>query len=431
MIFAVTMPKLSPTMEEGEIVAWHVQEGKYVEAGEVLIEVATDKATVEYQALDGGFLRKILSPKGTVVKVNEPIAVFSSTREESIEEYLSQLLAPKKEEKPLPQKEEKAASSEEEVLPKSSSPRFEPEFVPEPPLEDFCFSLEDTEEELKASPLAKRLAQEQGIDLSSIKGSGPRGRIMSRDLQTASKEELLVFKKGFPKDKPGSYEEEPLSPIRKVIAKRLQESKSFIPHFYLHQEVEVSKIAALREELKKFNISLTFNDFILRAVALCLQLHPRINSGFHSKHQSIVLFKTIDIAVAVAVEEGLLTPIIRYANYKNIRRLSQEMRRLAVRAKEGKLSSEEYKGGSFTISNLGMYGITQFEAIINPPQSAILSVGAIGEEPIVREGKIEIGKILRLTLSCDHRVIDGKQGAEFLRTLTHFLENPSLLLLES
>ena len=220
-----------------------------------------------------------------------------------------------------------------------------------------------------------------------------------------------------------------MSPIRKVIAQRFQESKTFIPHFYCSQDIDCEKLNALRKELATVHLKLTFNDIMLRASGTALREHPEINSGFNSTTNAMIRFKTIDIAVAVSMPSGLITPIIRHADYKNSGQLSSEMKSLAKRARESKLKREEYIGGSFTISNLGMYGISEFFAIINPPQAAILAVGGIEERPVVREGKVVPGKLMRLTLSADHRVLDGADAAKFLKTVQKFLENPSLLLL--
>ncbi len=428
MSFKVNMPKLSPTMEEGTIVKWHVKESDKVEAGQLLIEVATDKATVEYQALDPGFLRKILKKEGESVVVNEPIAIFSETLEEAIEEEPVKKEPKEEESKPQQSQPENKAPTKQAV-PETKASFAEPDFSPEPPLEEEIFS-EDTFSSRGISPLAKKIAQEKGLDLSKVHGSGPQGRIMSRDLDLTGPESIISFgKKEPPKEVAGSYEEIPLTPMRKVIGKRLQEAKTFIPHFYLHQDVEVSHLVSLKQELESFHISLTYNDFIMRAAALSLREHKEVNRGFYPKNQTILQFHTVDIAVAVSLPDGLITPIVRYADYKDVARLSQEVKMLAKKAKEGKLSPSEYKGGSFTISNLGMYGITQFEAIINPPQSAILAVGGMIDQPVVKEGKVEPGKVMKLTLSCDHRVIDGKEGALFLRTMKSLLECPAALLI--
>jgi pyruvate dehydrogenase E2 component (dihydrolipoamide acetyltransferase) len=216
--------------------------------------------------------------------------------------------------------------------------------------------------------------------------------------------------------------------MRKAIGKRLQESKTFIPHFYIHQDVDVTSLFSLREELKNYGLKVTFNDFVLRAVALALKEHPNINTGYNSVNQTLIQFKTIDVAVAVTVEGGLITPIIRHADYKNLGQLSAEMKQLAKKAKEGKLDPTEYKGGSFTISNLGMFGVSDFVAVINPPQSSILAISGIEDKPIVVKGQIQIRKIMRITLSSDHRVVDGAEAAAFTNAVQKLLENPSVLI---
>ncbi|MCI0381616.1 MAG: pyruvate dehydrogenase complex dihydrolipoamide acetyltransferase [Chlamydiae bacterium] len=413
MPFTLTMPKLSPTMEEGTIVKWHAKVGDKVNVGDVLFEVATDKATVEHSALEQGFLRKILVGDGQLAKVNQPVAIFTEKKEESIEGYLPEGVVPEKAPEP-------AAKEVSQGLP-------QPQFIPEKPVEKYEIHR-TAHEPIVASPLAKKMAKEKGVDLSTVKGSGPGGRIMSRDLELG--EPIVGFgRREMPKEKAGSFEEIPLSPIRKIVAKRLQESKTFIPHFYVTQEMDASSLFKTREELKSLGMKFTFNDFVIRAAALALKEHPHINSGFNSASNAIIRFKTIDISVAVTLEEGLITPIILYADRKNLAEISSEMKDLAERAKAGKLAREEYMGGSFTVSNLGMYAISEFIAVINPPQAAILAVGGIQEKPVVKEGQVVPGKTITFTLSADHRVIDGVDSAKFLKTLQQFIESPSILLL--
>ncbi|MBM3199062.1 MAG: 2-oxo acid dehydrogenase subunit E2, partial [Chlamydiae bacterium] len=308
----------------------------------------------------------------------------------------------------------------------------QPAFVPEPALEGYRFPFpEEACESIKATPYAKKLAKEQGIDLWSIKGSGPRQRISSRDLELGQKKTAYSSWKKSPPEglQPGSYEEQSMSPMRRVIAERLQQAKSFIPHFYLTQKVRAESLLALRQQLKAGDMQVTINDLMIRATALALREHPGINSGFNSVTRKKIQFQTIDISVAVSVDQGLITPILRLADYKQVNQISVEMRLLAKKAKEGRLTREEYVGGSFTISNLGMLGISQFFGIINPPQAAILCVAGIEEVPVVSQGVVVPGKVMTLSLSADHRVIDGADGAKFLRTVQHLLENPALLLL--
>jgi pyruvate dehydrogenase E2 component (dihydrolipoamide acetyltransferase) len=432
MPFTLTMPKLSPTMEEGTIAKWRKKEGEYVNAGDVLFEVATDKATVEHSALDAGFLRKILIREGEPAIVNQPLAILTEKKEESIEGYQPEGELPKKAQ-PIPQEAPSKESAEPAPRPSlQAGSMAQPSFTPEPPLAHYSFSGPEgiLEGRISASPLAKKLAKQERIDLTTIKGTGPHGRIMSRDLERGQPAARVTFgRRETPTIPPGTYEEVPLSPMRKIIGQRLQESKMFIPHFYTTQEVIVDKMFSLRAELSTAGLKVSYNDFILRATALALREHPDVNSGFNSVQQSLIRFKTIDISVAVSVAAGLITPIIRHADFKNLGQLSSEMKVLAAKAHGGKLMREEYTGGSFTVSNLGMYGISEFVAIINPPQAAILAVGGIEERALVKEGKVVPGKTMRLTLSADHRVLDGTGAAKFLKTLQSYLENPSLLLL--
>lgn len=431
MPFTLTMPKLSPTMEEGTIAKWRKKEGEFVKAGEVLLEVATDKATVEHSALDEGWLRKILIKDGETAIVNQAIAIFTEKKDESIEGYkpegevakaLPKPAAAAKEESPVQQTAAKAPTGGLQ----------QPAFVPEPPLTKYTFSGPEGEigGRIFASPLARKLSRDKGIDLSTVKGTGPHGRIMSRDLDLGQPAATVTFgRRETPSIPPGSYEEIALTPIRKVIAQRLQESKTFVPHFYCTQEISADKLVSLRTELSSAGLKLSYNDFIMRASALSLREHPIVNSGFNTVTNSIIRFKTIDIAVAVSVEAGLFTPIVRHADFKNIGQLSQEVKVLATRARDGKLKRDEYVGGSFTVSNLGMYGISEFVAIINPPQAAILAIGGLEDKPVIKDGQIVPGKTMKLTLSADHRVLDGTDSAKFLKTLQRYLESPSLLLL--
>ncbi len=420
------MPKLSPTMEEGTIAKWHKKEGDHVQAGELLVEVATDKATVEYNALDEGYLRKILVQKGGQAVVNQPIAIFTEKANESIAGYEPEGTQPAAKEAVMP-KAEAAPTAKAAV----TTAMQQPAFTPEPPLQkyEFEFPTGGPEYRAVASPLAKKLAKEKGIDLTTVKGSGPRGRVTSRDLDLGQPDQAVSFgKREKPSEIPGSYEELALTPMRKVIAQRLQQAKTYIPHIYVRQTVDASPLFEAREQLKSGNVKITFNDFIIRACALALREHPHANSGFDSVNLSIILFMSIDISIAVTVEGGLITPIIRHADYKNLGELSVEVKELAGRARGGKLKPEEYKGGSFTISNMGMFGVTDFAAIINPPQAAILAVGGIEECPVVKNGAVVAGKQMTLTLSADHRVLDGAEAAQFIKTIQKYLENPALLL---
>lgn len=430
MPFTVTMPKLSPTMEEGQIAKWYKKEGDKVEAGELLMEVATDKASIEYNALDEGYLRKILVKEGDNAAVNQLIAVFSENPNDNIEEFLKE--PPKKEDL----KKEEAKPSELEEKPAEAQPAApkapsmtQPAYVPEKPL-PFKTVEQPTSERVIASPLAKKLAQDQGLDLKSVQGTGPGGRIMSRDLERAQPaSKFTLGKKGAPKEAPGSYEEVTLTPMRKIIAQRLQEAKTFVPHFYVTQEIDAGALVSLKEQLANLDIKVSFNDLVVKACAVALQEHPIINSGFNPTNNTIITFKTIDISVAVNLPTGLITPIIRHADFKTVTEISTEIKALAKRAKDGKLEAHEYKGGSFTVSNLGMFGVKSFSAIINPPQGGILAVSGILDSPIVKNGAVVPGQVMSLTLSVDHRVIDGVAAAEFMQTLKKYLENPIALVI--
>lgn len=428
MPFTVTMPKLSPTMEEGSVVAWRKAVGDRVEAGEVLMEVATDKATVEFEALDEGWLRLQLVKEGETLRVGDPIAVFTESADEALKEY-------KPEGVPRPAEEpEKEEVKERPQAPAAVAPvkggMAEPAMVPLPPLEEYHFpAAREGGERILASPLARKLAKERGLDLSSVEGSGPNRRVVAADLERAQPAGLVSFSRSEqPTTAPGSYHEEPLSPMRKVVGHRLQSAKSFIPHFYLSQEVDAEPMVALRSQLVHYGLKPSFNDLIIRATALALRQHPEINSGFNNQNQTIIRYETIDIAIAVTVEGGLITPIIRHADFKNIGQISVEAKELASRARLGKLAPHEYQGGSFTLSNLGMFAVSEFIAVVNPPQAAILAIGGIVDQPVVSNGAVVAGKRLKITLSSDHRVIDGVDAARFLQTVRSFLEKPAGLL---
>lgn len=374
-------------MESGVIAKWHKKVGDKVEAGDVIMEVSTDKATVEHAALDEGYLRKILVPENGDAAVNQPIAIFTETKDESIEGYTPEGEVQKVEEKPAP---------------------IAPVAVKEAPAPS---------SRVIASPLAKKIATQKGISLEGIQGTGPRGRIVAKDLE---KQVVQVAS--------GSHEEVPLTPIRKVISQRLQEAKSTIPHFYVTQLVDVSALVHLREQLSALDIKVSYNDCVIKAVALALREHPIVNSGFNPTKQTILLYKTIDISIAVSLESGLITPIVKNADHKTLTDISTEVRALAAKAKEGKLAPHEFQGGSFTISNMGMFGVTEFKAIINPPQSAILAVAGIQDIVQVKNGAPVVGKGMNITLSVDHRVIDGVAAAKFIKAVQKYLENPVAFL---
>lgn len=423
----ITMPKLSPTMEKGVIVKWHKKEGDPVKEGELLFEVATDKATVEYHAIDKGFLRQIIVAEGKEAALHDPVAIFTATKDEPFDSYLQEKEKSVSDEKEseTPTKKIEAPIKKEEKTQQIIGARF----APEPPLTHYQFNWKK-DGNVFASPLAKKLASEKNIDLSSIKGSGPGGRVVSKDVESGVSQSWSAFtSKRVPNIPPGTYEEEEISPMRRAIGERLASSKTFIPHFYVQQMIDISKIIDTRNALKELGIKITYNDFMLRAVALALREHPEINSGFNSVDQKIIRFKTIDVAIAVSVKDGLFTPIVRHADYKNLGQLAAEVKTLASLAQSGKLSPEQYRGGSFTISNLGMFGIENFQAVINPPQAAILAVGGVTDHIYVQEERMIPSKVLRVSLSADHRVVDGVDAAKFLNSLKQLLEYPAVLLL--
>jgi pyruvate dehydrogenase E2 component (dihydrolipoamide acetyltransferase) len=429
MPFTLTMPKLSPTMEAGTITKWRKKEGEFIKEGEVIFEVATDKATVEYAVIDKGWIRKIIVQEGGEAVVNQPVAIFTEKENESIDGYQPEGVTPAKK-APAPQPEKGEAPKAQETAPVSQTAGLaQPSFKPAPPPKGVEFNVA-TEGYVPASPLAKKLAKEKGIDLATVPGSGPGQRVMSRDIDLGQPDLPLTFGR---QEKPtvpaGSYEEEKLTPMRKAIGSRLQASKTFIPHFYVTQEIRAERLVDAHDQLKTLGYKISINDFVVRAAALALREHPQVNSGFNSETQSIIRFKTVDISIAVSLDTGLITPIVRYADFKNLGQISAEVKALAQKAKAGKLEQEEYMGGSFTISNLGMFKISEFVAVINPPQAAILAVAGVEEKPVVEEGAIVAGKTLKLTLSADHRVIDGVEGAKFLKTLQKYLENPALLVM--
>lgn len=428
MVSLLKMPKLSPTMETGTLVKWLKKAGDEIHFGDVLLEISTDKAVLEHTASEDGWLLEILVKEGTKIPVGAPIAVFST--EKNVTYDLKQL---------LPSQEAVSTDEPTQIVPNTSSQQDNSHYAgpsmaivgfrPEPPLTT-PLTIKNPGDPVSASPLAKKLAKEQNLDLSGVAGSGPGGRIVKKDLEKAPPLRIAGF--GYPEApevNPGTYVEEPLSPIREAISKRLQAAKTFIPHFYVRQRIYASPLLALLKELQAQNIKLSINDCIVRACALALKEFPEINSGFNSADNTIIRFSTIDISIAVAIPDGVITPIIRCADRKNVGMISAEIKALAARAKQSALKEEEYKGGSFCISNLGMTGISDFTAILNPPQAAILAVGSVEEQPIVLNGELAVGSTCMLTLSVDHRVIDGYPAAMFMKRLQKLLEAPSVLLL--
>lgn len=414
----ILMPALSPTMTEGNLIKWLKKEGDTVKAGEVIAEIETDKATMEVEAVDEGTLGRIVVPAGTEqVAVNTVIALLLEEGEDASALEKAMPSAPKV-------KSSKETSSATTNTTAENEPSIMASLVAKdnPPTQRAA----SAGERVIASPLARRLAEHANIDLQTISGTGPHGRVIKLDVENASK-----YRIGTPKTTYGdsTYFDMPLNNMRKITAKRLTESKQQIPHFYLTIDCNLDALLSLRNELNARidTEKLSVNDFIIRAAALALTKVPEANVSW--QETSIRQYQSADISVAVAIEGGLITPIIRSAQVKSLRIISQEMKTLAEKARTGKLAPEEFQGGTFTISNLGMYGIKHFEAIINPPQACILAIGMGEQRPIVRDGQIQIGTQMTCTLSVDHRAVDGAVGSNFLKAFKNHVEDPLGLLL--
>lgn len=414
MPIKILMPALSPTMVEGNLARWLKKEGENVSPGDVIAEIETDKATMEVEAVDEGKLAKILVPEGSEnVAVNSLIAVLIEEGEELlvVDEFIT-----KNTNKPL----EKAP----EVIAENNSVNVSKE-------KQIKASESNIGEKIFASPLAKRLAKTKNIDLINIKGSGPRNRIIKDDVLSYSSSSVPNRSKTLQRNNE-EYHLVPNNNIRKIIAKRLLESKLNVPHFYLSIECAVDKLLEVREDINKTfdtdkSKKISVNDFVILAAAKALKEVPEANASW--SESAIKYYNNIDISVAVAIDSGLITPVIRNANQKNIVDLSKEMKELIKKARENKLTPEEFQGGGFSISNLGMYGIKNFSPIINPPQSCIIGIGASSKRPIVFDDKIKIATIMDVTLSCDHRAVDGAVGANFLSAFKKYIESPVLMLI--
>jgi len=398
MATKIAMPKLSDTMEEGIILKWIKKEGESVKQGEIIAEVQTDKADMELEAYDTGVLRKIFVPEGKGAAVGKPIAIIGSAAED-ISALLADTGAP-----PSPH------GAPAPATPQKSAPAPQAASAPSPA----------SDERLKVSPLAKAIASQNKIDLRSIAGSGPMGRIVKKDLEPSLSKAMGFVSKPYVA---GTTQEFPVSLMRKTIAKRLVESKTTAPHFYLTYEVDMRRAIDLRTSVNENgDAKISFNDIIVRACALTLRNHPKVNSTFAG--DKIIQHGAVNVGIAVALDDGLITPVIRNTDMKSLFEISAESKELAAKAREKKLKPEEFSGGTFTVSNLGMYGVEEFAAIINPPEAAILAVGAITQKAVVENGQIMVGNRLQLTLSCDHRVVDGAVGAQFMQEVKQILENP-------
>ena len=434
MATKVIMPKLSPTMEEGQISRWLKKEGDKVSTGEPLAEIDTDKATMEMQALANGVLRKIIINEGQSAPLGQLIAVIGAP-EEDISSLLSEAQAP-------------AAPPAKEPAPKPPAPA--PAQPPAPQAQAAAASAAPAANGRQAqaapvsgrmvvSPLAARMAAESGLDLRSVQGSGPGGRIIKKDVEAAlSQPKAAPAPQRYPRPVepgqpaamgvPSAYRDEPATQIRQTIAKRLVTSLGPVPHFFLTTEIEMDRAAEMRKGINALDpdLKISINDIIVKVTAAALMQHPQVNASFQEKF--VRYYEHADIGVAVAIEDGLITPVVRAADQKSLSQIAAEVRELAERARSKKLKPEEYTGATFSISNLGMFGIDEFTAVINPPEGAILAIGAMTPKPVVRDNEIVIRQIMRVTMSCDHRVIDGATGAKFLQTFKKILENPLYLV---
>ena len=423
----IEMPKLSDTMEEGVIAKWNVKEGDKVESGDVIAEVETDKATMEVEVFDSGTILKIMVNEGEALPLGATMAIIGEEGED-ISDLIDDAGSSDKKQEKEEVKEEKAESKKEGEKKESFDPI----------LGDLNGKGESKEKEkekasasddgrIKASPLARKMAEEKGIDLSSVSGSGPDGRIIKKDIEEYKPSEKTKTPAAVSFDSEES-EDVKISQMRKTIARRLSESKFSNPHFYETIDIDMEASMQARSGLNEISdVKISFNDIVVKACAAALRRHPDINSSWLD--DVIRKHGDVNVAVAVAVDEGLMTPVINHADKKTLQQISSETRELAELARDRKLQPEQMEGSTFTISNLGMFGIEEFTAIINPPNACILAVGAIRDVPVVKNGEVVPGKRMKVTLSSDHRVVDGAKAAQFLNTLRQMLENPLSMLL--
>jgi pyruvate dehydrogenase E2 component (dihydrolipoamide acetyltransferase) len=428
MPIEILMPALSPTMTEGNLAKWLKKEGDEVHSGDVIAEIETDKATMEFEAVDDGRLGKILVPEGAQgIKVNQPIAVLLGEGEDVDSIAKS----------PEPPSEPTAA-------PPPEAPPPAPERAP-PQLQPAPQRARAGNGRIFASPLARRMAQQAGLDLAAINGSGPQGRIVKADIDAAlgaARAQPFTVAPAAPVPSPVvskdrvaalagnlSYTEVPLTAMRRVIAKRLTESKQTVPHFYLTVDCAIDDLLKIRAELnaKSDAYRISVNDFVIRAAALALRQVPAANASWSD--EAILRWDSVDISVAVALDDGLITPIVKNADRKGLATIAKETKDLAERARTGKLKLEEFQGGTFSISNLGMFGVREFAAVINPPHGGILAVGAGEQRPVVKNGALAVATVMSCTLACDHRVVDGAVGAQFLAAFKKLVEDPLTMLL--
>ncbi len=420
------MPKMSDTMEEGVIAGWLKKVGEEVKSGDILAEVETDKATMELESYDDGFLLHIGIKDGESVPVDGVIAIIGE-KDEDVSSILNDLKSESNEKKndDIPDDDNKT-DNEEKII---TTGDIDEKSIPTEEIKEN--KVPDNNSRIKASPLAKKLASEKGVNIYEVSGSGDGGRITKKDIENFEPNKLLIDNKSeivLPKiNSEESYEEIPVSQMRKTISKRLAESKFTAPHFYLTMEVNMDNCIEGRKKINESSeIKISFNDIILKASAVALRKHPMVNSSFLG--DKIRINHHVHIGVAVAVDEGLLVPVVRFADNKSLSHISSEVKSLAVKAKSKQLQPSEWEGNTFTISNLGMFGIDEFTAIINPNDSCILAVGGIKNTPVIKNGEIVPGNLMKLTLSCDHRIVDGATGSSFLKTLKELIEDPIKIL---
>lgn len=427
----IEMPKLSDTMEEGVIAKWNVKEGDQVSSGDVIAEVETDKATMEVEVFDSGTILKIMVEEGAAVPLGGTMAIIGEEGED-ISELLNGDSEP--EEKTESKESDKKTDDKKEKKESDKSDKKE-DF--DPILGDLNgkekkkdsekkSGSENSDGRIKASPIARKMAEDKGIDLASVDGSGPDGRVIKKDIEDykpseASSGAAVSYEQA-------ESEDVKISQMRKAIARRLSESKFTNPHFYETIDIDMEEAMEARAKLNEVSeVKISFNDIVVKASAAALRRHPDINTSWMD--DVIRRHGDVNVAVAVAIDEGLMTPVLKHADKKNLRQIATETRELAGLAKERKLQPEQMEGSTFTISNLGMFGIEEFTAIINPPNACILAVGAIRDVPVVKDGEVVPGKRMKVTLSSDHRVVDGAKAAQFLNTLRQMLENPLSMLL--
>lgn len=423
MAEVITMLALSPTMDEGTLVEWLKAEGDAVKEGELIAEIETDKATMEMESFHDGILLKLIAKKGDALAVGAPLAIVGA-KGEDVSDLLASLTGGKSVAAAAP-------------APQAAAVAPAPQTAAEPPAAAAPASQAASQDgRLVASPLAKKIARENAVDLNSIDGSGPRGRIIKRDVEAAIQAPSASTRAVAPvvatATVAGDVQKLPLSQMRKTIARRLVEVWNSTPHFYLTADIDMARLMAQREEINtqlaaaEAGVKISVNDMIVKASALALKRYPKMNVAFQGDF--VEQYGDVHIGVAVAVEDGLITPVIRNADQKTLSQIALEIRELAGRAREKRLKPHEYTGSTFSISNLGMFQIDEFAAIINPPEAAILACGSVRETPVVVQGELKVGTRMKVTLSCDHRAVDGAVGAQFLLELRKLLENPILLL---